>query len=549
MRRALILLVLPFVLPASAQATAELTSFSVEPADLQAGGHPDVVIRQTIAPSGSDDVKDTFTRLAPGLLGNPQNAALCTSEQLRSSEGCPDDAKVGSVVVSARLGPLYLPPDVPVNGTVYNLKPTGGEPARLGLELNALAGVAGTTYLEAPVTLRPGPDGIGLETLFPEQPRDADGLDIQIRGVELTFDGEASKGPFMRMPTSCATGTSLARINSWDAPDVFSQLTHTITPTGCDALPFQPRADGSVGSPDQLLDGDFPPFSTTLRLDPEGAALNRAEVTLPTSLAPNQAALMRACLRPQADATACPETSRMGTAIIDSPLQAQPVRGPVYLAFNTPAPLPGLMVVLPPPVDLRIDAVVETGAFGVRNVFPTNPDLPLRSFTLEFFGGPDGILQLTDDLCGARTPTAITARLTAHSGKVSEFKQELATPGCDPRARVTLRRKRKRWTLAAVLTAARRGPDITSARVTLPKPLRRGKPKPRIHVDGRRVAVRRAKRAVKPRLAGGARRIKIVWRGLKVKRGKKLRPRAAVPVRMVDERGKTFALRPRAPRG
>ena len=374
-------------------------------------------------------------------------------------------------------------------------------------------------------------------------------MDIQIRGVELTFDGEASKGPFMRMPTSCATGTSLGRINSWDAPDVFSQLTHTFTPTGCDSLPFAPKADGSLGSPEQLLDGDFPPLSTTLRLDPEGAALNRAEVTLPTSIAPNQAALMRACLRPQADATACPESSRMGTAIIDSPLQAEPVRGPVYLAFNTPAPLPGLMVVLPPPVDLRIDAVVETGAFGVRNVFPTNPDLPLRSFTLEFFGGPDGILQLTEDLCGPRTPTSITAKLTSHSGKVSEFQQELVTPGCDPRARVKLRKTKVGWSLVAVLTAARRGPDITSARVTLPKPLRRGKRPPRVHVDGSKTPAGRPKRAVKPRLGDGARRVKIVWRGLKVKRGKKLRRTVPVPVRMVDERGKTFALRLRVPRG
>jgi hypothetical protein len=199
-----------------------------------------------------------------------------------------------------------------------------------------------------------------------------------------------------------------------------------LTPTGCEALEFAPTAEGSLGAPDQVLEGDFPPLSTTLRFDPEHAALNRAEVTLPTSVAPNEAVLIRACLRAQANATACPESSRMGTAIIDSPLQAEPVRGPVYLAYNTPASLPGLMVVLPPPVDLRIDAVVELGTFGVRNIFPTNPDLPLRSFTLEFPGGPNGILRLKEDLCAPKAPTAIGVKLTSHSGRVREFQQELA---------------------------------------------------------------------------------------------------------------------------
>jgi hypothetical protein len=70
------------------------------------------------------------------------------------------------------------------------------------------------------VRLRPGPDGIGLETLFEKQPRDA-GVDIQIERVELTFDARASNGSFMRMPTSCATGGSLARVNSYEAPALF----------------------------------------------------------------------------------------------------------------------------------------------------------------------------------------------------------------------------------------------------------------------------------------------------------------------------------------
>jgi hypothetical protein len=554
MRRLAVSLLILAIVPATAAADVTLDEFTVTPSSTQAGSHPDVTLFQRMTPSAGDDVKDSFVRLAPGLLGNPQAAGLCTREQLRSPSSCPENTKVGTVQVTALINvlPMLGVPQT-INGTVYNLRPLGGEPARLGLRLQPLELPAPLpqalppVFLESPVYLRPGADGVGLESLFSDQPREQSGLDIQITSVRLTFLGKASRGSFMRMPTSCAPATSLARVNSYGAPGAIVQKTFTLTPTGCDQLPFTPAAQGSLGAPGATREGDRVPLSTTLRFDPEQAALKRAEVTLPLSLAPAQEALGRACLRPQADASACPASSRVGTAIIDSPLQAEPVRGTVYLAFNSPAVLPGLIVILPPPVDLRIDGVTEAGSFGLRNVFPSNPDLPLRSFTLEFGGGPSGALQLTRDLCRDGTPTEIGVKLTAHSGKVAEFQQDLATPGCDPAARVTLTKRGRRFVLAAVLQAPRRGPDITRARVSLPKGLRRGHGRPRIHVDGKRLRARGSRRAVRPKLGDGARRVKIVWRGLRAKR--KLARTVTVPVSMRDARGKKLVLRLRVRRG
>ena len=189
-------------------------------------------------------------------------------------------------------------------------------------------------------------------------------------------------------------------------------------------------------------------------------------MTLPPSLGPNLAVLPRACQRAQADANACPDSSRVGTAIIDSPLQAAPVEGPVYLAFNSDASLPGLIVKLPPPVDLRVDGLIEATPAGLRNTFASNPDLPLRSFTLRFDGGASGPLELSKDLCAASTDARISVKLTAHSGKVSRVQAGAGDARAATRSRPSRVNKRKRsFTLAAVLTAARRGPDLTSARV------------------------------------------------------------------------------------
>ncbi|MEA2400158.1 MAG: hypothetical protein QOK00_561 [Thermoleophilaceae bacterium] len=547
------------LLPASALGAVTLDQFTVTPSSTQAGGHPDVTIFQHVSPSSADDdVKDTFVRLAPGLLGNPQNAALCTREQFRSEAGCAAAAKVGTVHVTATVHlapPLATLTDQPIEGTVYNLKPLGGEPARLGLKLQPVAlppplpQGAPPVYLESPVYLKPGADGIGLESMFSDQPREQSGLNIQITSVQLTFLGKASRGSFMRMPTSCAPATSLGRVNSYDAPTLFSEKTSVFTPTGCDSLGFAPTAEGSLGATDATKKGSFPPVSTTLKFDPEEAALKSAEVTLPKALQPSVAVLGRACTRAQADATACPDSSRVGTAIIESPLQASPVAGPVYIAFNTPAALPGLMVVLPPPVDLRIDGVIQSTAAGLRNVFASNPDLPLSSFTLQFGGGPTGPLQLAFDLCAPSTPTKMSVKLTSHSGKTRAFKQELATPGCDPLATVKVSKDRRGFTLAAVLTAARRGPDMTRARLSLPKGLRPGRTAPRVVIDGKRVKFRRVPKAINQKLPKGARRVKIVWKGLKRAKGKKVARTLVVPVKMTDERGKTTSLRLRVKRG
>jgi hypothetical protein len=547
------------VLPASAGAAVTLDQFTVTPASTQAGSHPDVTIFQRVSlSSATDDVKDTFVRLAPGLLGNPQSATLCTREQLRSDAGCPASSQVGTVQVTATihlLPPLVSLADQPIDGTVYNLRPAGGEPARLGLKLQPvplpppLPSVLPPVYLESPVYLRPGADGVGLESLFADQPREQSGLNVQITSVRLTFLGQASRGTFMRMPTSCGPATSLGRVNSYDAASVFSEKTWTFTPTGCDLLGFSPGATGSLGSASATKKGSFPPVSTTLHFDPEQAALKIAQVTLPPSVGPNLAVLPRACTRQQSDADACPETSRVGTATIASPLQAEPVSGPVYLAFNSDASLPGLVIKLPPPVDLRVDGMITATPSGLRNTFASNPDLPLNSFKLEFEGGPTGPLKLSKDLCDPGTAVDIDVNLTAHSGKTRQFKQELATPGCDPLASVRITRRKRTFTLAAVLKAARRGPDMTAARVTLPKALRRGKRRPRLVIDGKRVKSGRPKRAVNPKLGKGARRIKIVWTGLKRAKGKKVRRTLVVPVALTDARGKQTTLRLRVRRG
>lgn len=532
------------LLPMSAHAAVTVTDFSVAPASTQGGGHPNVTITQTFGygSSTTDSAKDAFVRLQPGMLGNPQNAAFCTQAQF-TADNCPAGSTVGSVQVSAKAYILVLPVNLTNNGIVYNLAPTGTEPARVGIVVEAAGGLS-KIFLQAPVFIRPGADGYGLESTFADQPQDASGIPIQITKIALTFNGRASKGPFMRMPTSCAPGTSLTRANSWEAATTFSQRTFVMTPTGCDRLAFQPSGSGFMGAPGITDKGDFPPVGTTLTFNPEEAALSRAEVTLPTALSPNLAVINRACTRAQADASACPETSRVGTAIIDSPLQPKPVRGGVYFAFNTDAILPGLVVMLPAPVGVRLDGVVDVGANGIRNTFAGNPDLPVRSFTLDLDGGDSSsVLTLNKDLCAPKTDRTMSVRLVAHNGKESSFEQELATPGCDPRATVSIKRNGRRATLVARMKAGRDGPGISGFTLRLPKTLSRGKARPRLTAHGRRMYPKARKRRASLTFAKEVRSATLVWRGLRT--GRRLKRTAVVRLALKDSRPNTTSLKPR----
>jgi hypothetical protein len=225
----------------------------------------------------------------------------------------------------------------------------------------------------------------------------------------------------------------------------------------------------------------------------------------------------------------------VGTAIIDSPLQAQPVRGPVYIALNSASPLPGLIVILPPPVGVRLDGEVDISPLGVRNTFPLNPDLPVRSFTLQFDGGrPDSLIIVNRDLCAADADRDIKVHLVAHNGKESTFSQELATPGCDPTAKVSIRRKGRRATLVARMRAARVGPGITRFALKLPKTLARGKARPTVFADGARLKPASHKHSATLRFPHEVRTATLAWRGLKV--GRRLRKTATIRLSMTDGR-------------
>ena len=190
----------------AAQAALGLQGLSAQPSNLAAGAHSDVNIHIGFS-DAADQVKDLTVHLPPGLVGNPTATPLCSVTQL-NGDNCPANTQVGSVTAQVNVivaGPLSVP--LTVDGTLYNLTPHQGEPARFGIVLRPLGGLIGATKIiqQSGVQLRRS--DFGLDTIVNDFPRTASGLETDITSLDLSLMGTANGHGFMRNPTSCTPKT------------------------------------------------------------------------------------------------------------------------------------------------------------------------------------------------------------------------------------------------------------------------------------------------------------------------------------------------------
>ena len=383
----------------AAQAALGLQGLSAQPSNLAAGAHSDVNIHIGFS-DAADQVKDLTVHLPPGLVGNPTATPLCSVTQL-NGDNCPANTQVGSVTAQVNVivaGPLSVP--LTVDGTLYNLTPHQGEPARFGIVLRPLGGLIGATKIiqQSGVQLRRS--DFGLDTIVNDFPRTASGLETDITSLDLSLMGTANGHGFMRNPTSCTPKTV-----TFDAVSYGGHSAHgsapSFTPTGCAALPFSPTLSVSVGAGPSVR---APALTTTIRQDNGEAGLKRAEVLLSDNMGPNLEALSHPCtlIQFRVNATACPANSIVGRASAISPFVSGALSGPVVIVQPGPHDLfPRLGVDLRGALSLQVLGSFVAESTGLGNAFEKLPDIPISLFALHFNGGKGGLLTTSLYLCTA----------------------------------------------------------------------------------------------------------------------------------------------------
>jgi hypothetical protein len=426
----------------------------------QAGAHADVNIRvelpRTIDNVADGSVHDISVDLPPGLVGNPNVAATCDFDHLIPAGSplpdCPIASQVGTakVTTDSAIGPDE-PSDIHVS--VYNMRRPIDSPALFAFNYGGAA-------LKIVPRVRPTDYGLSTDSLALTQAVPPFYVDVTLWGVpadpahdpDRTFPVTQAFGApspdarkaFLSNPTSCSgkPETFTVFADTWQNPGRFVSRAFDRdrdgTPfvfTGCDRVPFDPSvnvrplshvADAPTGL---SFDVELPQSDS-----PDGLAtahVRKAVVTLPEgmSASPAVAAGLGACALSQIklgthEDVTCPDSSKIGTVEIETPVLDVPIEGDVILAAQTDNPFrslvamyivakgPGFMIKLPGRVDL--DPI--TGR--LTTTFDNNPQLPFSRLHVALRGGSQAPLA-TPPSCGTYTiHTEITSWASATPVKV-----------------------------------------------------------------------------------------------------------------------------------
>ncbi|HST54264.1 MAG TPA: hypothetical protein VLJ42_00010 [Solirubrobacteraceae bacterium] len=446
-------------------------SFSTALSTLQAGAHPDITTAfrldtdGDLAPIGGS-VRDLHVELPKGLVGAANATPTCpmdtvTTFHLDSSQDCPQASAVGEATVtvsSPGRGSLTL------NVLVFNVTPTADEPAAFGfnalypVRLDAEVRSDGDYGITASATnLTEAASVIAATVTFWGIPADHNGPGSKLSVSPARFYGGRGGGErraFLTNPTACP-GTSLTSsitVDNWVSRGVLSTANYDLGAiTGCDRLVFGPaidvRSDGRTAGAPAGLAVDL---TVPQNLDPDGLAtpdVKDVSVRLPVgmSLSPSAADGLGACsdvqigLRVLGPAT-CPDSSKIGTVELTTPLIDQALTGEVFLGTQrSQDPLSGAMYRLfiqVAGVGVRVKLAGSVKADPVTGQlttsFASNPQLPFDSVRLRLFGGPHGAL-VNPGACGTyRTDATITSWAGDSVDTSSSF---VVDQGCDLSAR------------------------------------------------------------------------------------------------------------------
>jgi hypothetical protein len=365
-------------------------------------------------------IKTIGSDLARGFVGNALAVPeLCPSTADVLASTCPPGAAVGQIALDVNIGGNLGATKVPV----YSIVPEYGLPAQF-----AFAEVANlkTVFTIAP-HLR-ADDGYAISLVATPAPvwpplRSVPDITLcgfgakvsssnKFEGCKKSTDPTANPLPLITNPTRC-TGTLPTvglEIDSWLHPGDFAHAETTDPlPTGCDQVPFEPKvkleptsheADSPTGVNVEIT---MPTHGVEDPEDISQAMLDNATVTFPKGMSINPASAhgLAACTLAQLkfhsnEEDQCPESSKVGTVEVDTPIISSTLTGDVYVASQKDNPFNstlGLYMVFDSKKDGTIVKVagklVPDPVTGqITSVFTENPEWPFSRVSLRFPQGP-----------------------------------------------------------------------------------------------------------------------------------------------------------------
>ncbi len=418
-------------------------------------GFPSLDLTRPGAPGSlfaSGHLRNLHARLARGIVADPEATPVrCTEAQFTTTGvGCPAASAIGTVTVTTDIVQGALP----VPSALYNMVPPPGTAAELAFDaLNIGVFIHLTGRVDSAGEYELGTD---TNEILARQLNPVLGVLVQLwgdpsdpshdfaRGECATLERpfckktlpERFKAPFLTMPSSCReTLSATAAASDWEEPQFHNRsatledsLGNPVGTDGCNKLDFDPSvevkpttnlADAPSGLEfnlhvpqsegiEELATANFKDVKVTL---PEGMSVNpssanglgacsSAQIGLSTPIGQGQA-------RFNEDPAACPESAKLGSVEVETPLLGHPLPGAVYLAKPFDNPFNSLLAIYLDVEDPqtgtvsklagKVEADPSTGR--LTTVFRENPELPIEDVKISLFKGPRAPLR-TPRACG-----------------------------------------------------------------------------------------------------------------------------------------------------
>jgi len=386
--------------------------------------------------------------LPAGFVGNVATAPTCNladfyeaSPLAETANRCPDASAIGAVSALFALEPLgILRPAVPL----FNLQPGAGEPARFGFVIARVP-----TIIDTEVDPDNGYQIVASVRNVSQVPKvlsstvsiwgtPGDPRHDNARGWGCVYNladagpcerpANLSEDAYLRQPVSCVTPLSFeVEAEPWNVPSgsfIDEKTAGGGTLNGCNQVPFNPSI---AAAPTNRQAGGASGLSFHLTMPNDGLLQKNAiaegqakkvEVTLPEGVTvnPSQANGLGACT-PQdysretaesAPGEGCPESSKIGSVDIATPLLEEEAHGSVYVASPYDNPFDSLLalyVVAKIPdrgilVKQAGKAVLNSDTGQLITTFDDLPQLPFSSFDLHFKEGDRAPLVMPET-CGS----------------------------------------------------------------------------------------------------------------------------------------------------
>jgi hypothetical protein len=423
----------------------------------QAGSHPDMTTAVTFntTPDGVPEgaARDIVIDLPAGFYGDVGAVPTCTMEEIIVGDGfCQPAAQVGVMHHEPMLGAVT---DYPI----YNLKPADSQLAVLGVLVVGVA-VKIVVGLRQDGTYAPRAAANNLNqaaattrttvTLWgvPADPAHDHERFRQFGGGVAGVSAGIAPRPFNYLPARCDPLTTTLHTDSWQNRGRWVTASSTTPPlTGCDQLAF----DAFIKARPQSTAAGVPTgYDVSVEVPQDGSVgglatptVRKTVVALPPGVtaSPGAAEGLGACsdaqMRPGTDEEpACPDSSKVGTVDVETPVLRQTLHGDVILGAPQPDQLMRLWFVIRGPGLLmkilgRIDPDPVTGQ--LVTTFDGTPQLPFGRLTTSLKGGPRAALT-NPKACGTYTTRAT---LTPWSGGPAVEATDAFTidRGCDQAAR------------------------------------------------------------------------------------------------------------------